>query len=263
MKEVFAGIPIQDSSLPFNVNLAGISYCDGTYHIKRQKSDVACIEYIISGTGTVITPDSVFHPNSGDTYFLKPGQNHEYFSSEDDPWVKIWINVSGELVNALTKCYNLNEQTVFCCDTSPYISKIHEVIKSQSESPGALMEKCAIHFHEMMQFLSAHAEKKSSIPEDIQKLKDYIDTNIYSPLSINTLSSLIYKSPSQTISLFKKYYHLTPYEYHLENRIKTATSLLKNTSFSVKEIAYKLNFCDEHYFSSIYKRKTGFKPSEV
>jgi YesN/AraC family two-component response regulator len=41
-----------------------------------------------------------------------------------------------------------------------------------------------------------------------------------------------------------------------------AKSLLQNTSLSAKEIAFRLGFSDEHYFSNFFKKRTGMRPVE-
>ena len=51
---------------PFYINIAGISYCDGSYHIYRPKSAVFCMEYIFSGSGTLNYLGTEYHPKEGD-----------------------------------------------------------------------------------------------------------------------------------------------------------------------------------------------------
>ncbi len=80
MKEIFVPVPVFDKNEPLTVHLAGISYCDKSYKIIRPNSPVACFEYVISGTGTIVL-DTIVHPKGGDTYFLPEGENHQYFSN--------------------------------------------------------------------------------------------------------------------------------------------------------------------------------------
>ena len=47
----YVGSPSGDT--PFRICIAGISYCDGSYRIRRTDSDVMSIEYIYDGSGTV------------------------------------------------------------------------------------------------------------------------------------------------------------------------------------------------------------------
>ncbi len=262
MKEEFIQSPVFDAGLPFVVHLAGISYCDGTYKIFRKNSKIACIEYVISGSGTIITNDGEYHPQKGDTYILLPNENHEYYSSDDEPWVKIWINVSGPVINAITDAYSITKSNVFHCNTEQYLRRIHKILEDGKLTVPEMSAKISLVFHALIQHIVMDFSQYNTAISDAQIIKDFIDTNIYRQISTKEMSQLIYKSPAHTIRLFKKAYGVTPYDYYMENRIKKAVSLLRDTRFSVKEIAFMLGFCDEHYFSNIFKAKTGKKPSE-
>jgi AraC-like DNA-binding protein len=56
---------------------------------------------------------------------------------------------------------------------------------------------------------------------------------------------------------------MTPYQYFIHIKIQKAKSLLTQKDASVKEVAYKLGFDDQFYFSRLFKNKTGFSPSEL
>lgn len=260
MYEDFINIQVFDKNMPLSVDLAGISYCDGSYRIERKKTEILCVEYVIAGGGTVKTRGKTFYPKAGDTYLLIPGEDHIYYSDSENPWVKIWINASGRLIEPIIDIYGLRDNTVFNCNSRQYIEKIHKLVGNKELSSNEIADKAAIYFHELMQFLSAYKDKKEYGPAQI--IKEYIDKSIYSPLTIDELSGLIYKSPAQTIRIFKKQYGLTPYDYYMEGRMKKAVQMLESTSYSVKEIAFRLGFGDEHYFSGIFKKKTGKKPTD-
>lgn len=263
MREKFIKTPFFDEHLPFSIQHAGISYRDKTYRYFREKSDIMCIEYIVSGSGTVKTRDKVFYPKQGDTYILLPNERHDYFTNEEDPWYKIWINVAGSLPRSLIDVYKLQNCTLFPnCYSKPFIDSIHRTLKQSSLTSDQILAKCSIKFHELMQFLGEQKEKGQTVSSDAEKLKEYIDSHLYSNVTIEDLTGHIYKSPSQTIRIFKSQYNMTPYEYHLESRIKKAVSLLTSTNLPIKSIANELGFCDEHYFSALFKRKTGKKPTD-
>lgn len=260
--EEFLNIPEYGDSYPFTVILAGISYCDKNYYIRRDISNIVCIESVLEGIGTIKTRGEVFHPKKGDTYMLVPGEGHEYYSDPEDPWVKIWFVATGSLITPLLNIYELIGQTVFHCDSTEYIEKIHSIIRDKSYLPHEIADKTSIVFHELLQHLKRNQNKRNQFNSDAEILKNYIDVHVCSKISIDELSDVIHKSTAQTIRTFKKGYKQTPYEYHLTSRISKAVVLLKNTNLSIKEIAYQTGFDDEHYFSNLIKSKTGKRPSE-
>jgi transcriptional regulator GlxA family with amidase domain len=60
--------------------------------------------------------------------------------------------------------------------------------------------------------------------------------------------------------VFKQHKGITPYQFLLNEKIKIAKALLATTEMSVKSISDKLCFADEHYFSHLFKEKTGLSP---
>ena len=260
MKEIFVPCPVFDKNEVIVVHNAGISYCDKSYKIIRPNSSIACFEYVISGMGTIVK-DRLLHPKEGDTYFLLEGDNHEYFSSEDSPWTKIWINVSGPLITSLINTYSLYNQNVFHCNTEKYFKEIHSLLIS-TESSREIAAKVSIVFHQLIQTIAANKDNSIDLSSDAVLIKNYIDKNIYQQINIDALSQLVYKTNEHIIRIFKKAYGVTPYKYYIDNKIRIAKNLLRDTNLSVKEIAFTLNFCDEHYFSNLFKSKTKTSPKE-
>ena len=249
---------------PFSIEMTGISYCDGTYKIERKNSSVYCFEYIIKGQGTVKINGESFTPVEGDVYFLQKGGDHEYFSHNENPWIKIWFNVKGVLVDHLIQAYKLNNiHHIQKLDLSQQFHKFLSNAQSKTLSTEEIFNLNSIIFHEIILkiFTRSQAIKVNHDPMAI-KLKEYLDKSILDHISLNKLSEIINRSPSQTIRIFKKNYGITPYEYLLNSKIETAKLLLLNTNLQITEISYQLKFADEHYFSNYFKSVVGISPRE-
>lgn len=247
---------------PFFIEMAGISYCDGTYKIERKNSNLYCFEYIIKGKGTVIINDEVYTPVEGDIYILQKGSNHKYYSDKENPWIKIWFNIKGNLIDQLMQVYKLNKiHHIPNLDLKELFLKFISTSKSTTDSTEEIFNKAAIIFHEII--LNIHSRVKVlKVARDplALTLKEYLDKHVEDNVSLQNLSDLIFKSVSQTIRLFKREFGITPYDYLLLNRIETAKLLLLNSNMQINEIAFKLNFSDEHYFSNYFKTKVGLSP---
>ena len=244
--------------MPFYCNLCGISYCDGEYLISRENSDIYCIEYIISGTGTVKTKGKTFYPKKGDVYMLMKGENQLYYSDKKDPWTKIWFNVSGTLADKLIRIYNPGGETLIE-NTKVYddFKEFIDIAKDKSLAPEEIMNRCSLVFHRILIKLQRIKPKTEG-----EIIRDYIDTHICEPIKTEDLAAVIYRSRSQAIRIFKKEYGTTPYKYILNGKTETAKMMLLNTNMSIKEIAYELSFADEHYFSNMFKKLTGTSPKK-
>ncbi len=127
MREVLKSFPKTDNTL-FSIDLCGTSYCDGSYKMNRKKSPFFVFEYIISGTGTIVTKNGIVHPEAGDVYMLRAGEDHNYYSDADTPWTKIWFNIRGELVEKLVDMYGIGDTYIFFA-TVVYLACLMSSIK--------------------------------------------------------------------------------------------------------------------------------------
>ena len=240
--------------------LCGITFPDKSYMINRTSSPVWCIEYVEEGSGTVEIDGERFFPKEGDSYLLQAGKDHHYYSDNNDPWKKIFVNVSGKLVDSLAEGYGLSNTSHFPgLDIGGEIRQIIEIVKR--EEMDNTSELIAI-LNNI--FLKMHVSKENDDELTMLgvKMKDFLNTQITSRFHIELLCKHISRSESQTIRLFKKIFGITPYTYVLNKKIGFAKKLLIDTNLSLKEIATKLCFSDEYYFSNIFKEKVGCSPSQ-
>ena len=97
----------------------------------------------------------------------------------------------------------------------------------------------------------------------INRARLRIRESLESDLTIQQVAEELGVSYSNFRKLFKEYTGLSPATYQQELRLQRAKELLTTTNYSIKEIAYRLNFESPDYFSAKFKTKMGIKPSEV
>jgi len=92
--------------------------------------------------------------------------------------------------------------------------------------------------------------------------KRYIEAHLRDHLSIKTVARQCKVSPSHLSHTFNKVEESGIMEYVTAARIALAKDLLRSSKLSVTEIAEEVGFSSIHYFSRIFKAKTGFTPSQ-
>jgi AraC-like DNA-binding protein len=249
---------------PFFIEMAGISYCDGSYSIGRKNSHIYIFEYILSGQGTVKLDSGDFTASEGDIYILHKHSNHIYYSDEKNPWTKIWFNADGSLIDSLIQLYKVNHiNHIVGLNIKEHFFNILDITKSKDKSYEDIFNEASLVFHEIIIKIAKNINQKyiQHSPEALE-LKQFIDKNVMKNVSLKELGDLIYRSPSQTIRIFKKDFGITPYNYLMNKKLEIAKLMLLNTNMSVKEISMSLSFADEHYFSNYFKAKAGVSPSK-
>lgn len=120
-----------------------------------------------------------------------------------------------------------------------------------------------IEFEHLLHEMSLYAETQS--PNDrmgaIEATKAHIDKHYADELSLEKLAELAELSPKYFAEQFKRYYAVSPMEYVAEVRMRTAKQLLASGSGSMKEIAHRVGYRDEFYFSRKFKKSFGISPS--
>lgn len=254
-----------EKNRPFYIEMTGITYPDENYHIERANSQIYCLEYVIKGKGVVTVNTKTNYPEAGDLYILPKDSRHDYHALPEDPFEKIWMNVSGTLCDELIHVYGLMGVLIVkkIEEVYPIFTEFLRICEDKELSIDEIHDRCSLVFHKLIMTISGRLSLQKGVDqnETARDIKAYIDRNIYEHLGIEELAGYVNLSTSHVNRLFKKSFGVTPYNYILTRKIETAKLLLKNTSLSVKEIAYKLNFTDEHHFSNAFLEKTGVRPT--
>ncbi len=102
----------------------------------------------------------------------------------------------------------------------------------------------------------------SDIPQDkFEEIAFYIEENMHDKLSLLSIAERFFVSRTYICVLFRKNKNLTFSQYLTNIRIERSKMLLKNTNMKLLEIAEKVGFQDEYYFSKVFKKYTGKSPS--
>ncbi len=260
MKECFQyAAPLPDSAAPLWLCLAGITYPDPHYKIIRKSADIYVAEYVTAGAGTVIADGVEHHVTPGTVYLLQAGRRHHYYASRQDPWTKMWLNISGPLCGELLRLYGIEGQTCFKAPEAEPLFRDFLAFCETSPDPAAANREAAVFLLRLAECLArstAHTEQ-DTLPEKVCR---YIDTHIRERLSASELAKQSGISVSYLGRLFKQRYGQAVYAYILDRKIEAAKHLLADTRLPVREISEYLSFTDEHYFSHIFKKKQQQTP---
>lgn len=109
-----------------------------------------------------------------------------------------------------------------------------------------------------------HIQKDAWSAESIMEgVRSYIDEHYREPVNICELATRFYISPSHLSRQFKQMYGCSPSSYLIDKRISQACELLReNPEMEAKSISSLVGYSDQFHFSKIFKKHTGFAPSD-
>ena len=103
----------------------------------------------------------------------------------------------------------------------------------------------------------------NSLSEPVQKVVEFINSNYSDPnFSLDEISKNTFLTSSYICVIFKDFMGTTVNKYINELRINKAKELLKNPEIKMKYIASKTGYSDANYFAKIFKKETGYSPSD-
>lgn len=110
-------------------------------------------------------------------------------------------------------------------------------------------------------FIKQKAAQKKT-PDWVKELKDIIQDQIDTNLSLTNISKSLDIHPSYLSREFSKHFNNLSFgEYTRKMRIEKAIELMQARSYSLTEIAYLTGFSDQSHFTRIFKKYTGQNPS--
>jgi two-component system, response regulator YesN len=108
-----------------------------------------------------------------------------------------------------------------------------------------------------------HQHEQSHSAALIAKARSYIDANYANPtISLSQVAAQVLLSPTYFSVVFGREVGETFIEYLTNVRIRTAMELLRTTSLTSSEIAYRIGYHNPRYFYSVFRKVAGLPPNE-
>ena len=106
-------------------------------------------------------------------------------------------------------------------------------------------------------------KEKNIYNEPALNIIKYINEHYNSyDLSLEDISKNTFLTPAYICVIFKDFTGKTVNKYITEYRIMQAKELLKDSNIKMNDIALKVGYRDGNYFAKIFKKETGYSPSE-
>ena len=98
--------------------------------------------------------------------------------------------------------------------------------------------------------------------ELLERIIEYINKNIESPIGIGELCERFSVSRSSLQTLFKNNLNISPKKYINDLKLAKSKQLIKENKYTISEIAFMLGFNSIHYFSRAFTQHYEISPSE-
>ncbi|WP_256009400.1 helix-turn-helix domain-containing protein [Desertivirga xinjiangensis] len=233
----------------------------------------------IEGGGTHEIDFETFPVKPFQIYFMIPGQVHSWsFENFVDGYV---VNFSEQFFQSFLSKPDYLEQFPFFngiisesvielpVDIQPQIQYYFEELirESESGSPYTLdmVRSILIQLFISVSRLTYDEQRQRATNHNYKLLRNFqklIEENYFNLRLPKDYAELLYISPNHLNSLCRDLIGLQAGDVIRNRIVLEAKRLLVNLDLTVAEIAYKLNFDDNSYFTKFFKKQAGLTPDE-
>ena len=233
----------------------------------QHSHDFCEILYVAGGAGEAILEGKKFRLAPGDLVVVNPGTLHEERSDAKAPLRLIFLAIRDFAVPGLPAgCLSQEKYRVLSCGDyrykmDIYLRELLQETSSQIEfyqeiSQGLVSALLVL----VMRLIRINPEDEAALSQECQKIKEYLDQNFTSPITLDSLSETVYISKHYLSHLFKEQTGVSPIKYLTSKRMEKACELLSETELPVSEVSKAVGYENPLYFSQVFKRIYGISP---
>lgn len=215
--------------------------------------------YAIDGKADYEIDGNRYKISKGDLLFFDRGQPHTSYADPEDPW---------KFITVAFKAKNLNLHDfplITHVSNSDFFKKLFKLLNYEWTAKKTGYHMCC---RGIVTELLCHLLRENEITHNkgftIENIRQHIAENFEKEFNIDELSSMAGISTSHFHRLFKEHTGLGAIQYLNVIRINKACELMQSGGYnSISEVAYAVGYNDIYYFSRLFKKTTGFPPSQI
>lgn len=282
-REYFRYIPVNPADEPWGLRVTGAGYqpaLPGSDQVPRRRHPPG--HYYIWDTGRVLNEFAVVYVThgagefdsrgtgpeklaAGDGLIVFPGVWHRYRALKSTGWGIYWIHFQGQTADRLRADAVLDpRRAVVQVGLDPLLLQaFRDVLDAVRAEPAGFMQIAAAKTLEILARLVGAASSRRGLP----RLHDVVSRARLrleeEPAGLPVIDELIAEfdiSRTHFFRLFREQTGQTPYQYHLELKLRRAAEMLRDSGLSVKEVAAALGFRTAYHFSKLFRSKNGASP---
>ena len=260
---VYRPFPHQRYNFPLLLQMAGYARWRTGEKYERTQSTDFFVEYVCAGNVRLIQDRREYLIQPGEVYLLRKGTSHYYATGPAGFVLKRFVQIAGSGVDHYLRALELWDQDhIRLQKPRSFENLLKQVTTLLAKSSPDLDAQLDVPLSCLMYqtLLELNRSIQPSIPHIIEKALTFMHANLHRSLSRQEICEHVGLSLSHFNRVFSNYMHCSPITYFLEQRFNWTIQLLKTTSLSIKEIAYRVGFDDPLYFSAQFKKRFGVSP---
>ncbi len=201
----------------------------------------------------------------GDIILYPPNEKHKYSFYAKDKSISCYLHFSGTGCDELLSMCGFFPDLILNIGKSPIIEEIFKKMSTENIFRKTMYKKMTDiylmeFFIELIRISEFGKKHHSKSKQEINNICRIMHEEYRNPRNVSQYAKMCHLSVSRFHHIFKECTDKSPIEYINDIRIKRAKELLSNTNLSMSEIAEISGFCNQNYFSRVFKKSVGISP---
>lgn len=265
-QDIWSGVsnPILD-----NLNIRHAGYYDFAkeHHTKRTSFEEYQLIYCVKGEGSLTIKGVKWAVKPGDVAICFKGLDHEYGANPENPWTIYWAHFDGKTALDFLNNMTLSpDKPVIKLSNKlqiiPYFMEIFDTLKSGYHARNLI--NVSVCFQHILGLIAKDQQDRYNLQGNItiNSVIEFMIKNVHSSLTLTEMAVTARMSKSNFCRIFHSNIGYSPMNYFIRLKMMKACELFETTNMRVNEIANKLDYTDEYYFSRLFKNIIGSSPRE-
>lgn len=238
----------------------------------RQNLSSFLFFYVVDGEGSLSYQNKLYSMKKGDSAFIDCRNKYSQSSSSKNLWSLKWVHFYGSNMSDIYSkylerggevCFSVNDRSV-----NPFLPILDSIMETAVSSSYIRDMKINEKLSQLLTVLMEYswnpekAKKSNTKCLNISNVKNYIDLNYTSKISLEVVAKQFNVNKSYLLRTFKENTGLTVNNYILQKRILMAKNELRFTNKTMDVIAAECGLECANYFIRIFKKIEGMTPGE-
>ncbi len=258
--------------MKFHIDSVGYNYHEKIEsYIKRPNGSLNYLFLFFASETLVEIGDTLTNVPQSTCMIYSPGYPQLYYNDKEG-FINDWFHFSGTNIDSFFKLLHLPLNTPFQIQNFSAIRLFIKTLEYEYIKKDIFWEQAvesiiinnfiyiAREYHHQENYLKN--PYKTELFEKFKLVRVEILKNYHKDWSVSEMATLVSLSRSRFTALYKEFFHCSPMEDLIRERVEKAKYLLSTHTMSVSAVAYAVGYENIYHFNRQFKKLTLTTPSK-
>ncbi|SFJ76434.1 AraC-type DNA-binding protein [Paenibacillus sp. UNC496MF] len=248
---------------------AGRNKAKSNYQVGPRVIECYSVHAIIGGNMTLAFDNETVRLRSGDLFCLFPGLRYSYQLAEnEDPLRMYWLAFQGSQAEKLVERIGFSRAKPYVTDRwmlehERTMTAIQDLLRDKAEYDEALLQLKLYQFFVTLSLRASELTKTEETADWLKRSIQYMNTHYTENIAVSDVVKVAGVHRSHLYQECSRLIGCSPMQYIIKLRMEKGRELLKDTGFSVTEIALSVGYPDLFSFSRAFSKYYGMSPTQA